>query len=311
MVDPRADAVTGESNARADAVIAVIAADQHGIVARAQLLHAGVSRHLVDNRVKTGRLQAVHVGVYQVGGVVSPRAREMAAVLACGGGSVSHRSGAALREWIRPQSAAEPVDVSVPHGRRGGRRPGIRVHSGDPDDETTLIVGIPVTSPARTLLDLSRVASQRELEQALASAERAGMVQRDELVSLLDRNPRRPGGRRLRDLVERTFPPALTRSEAEERLLALIRESGLPEPEMNVILHGYEVDFYWRQARLVVEVDGYAYHGSARAFVRDRQRDSALAAKGIQVLRLSWHQIRYERDKTLVQLAQALVHVRP
>ena len=77
---------------------------------------------------------------------------------------------------------------------------------------------------------------------------------------------------------------------------------------MNLVLHGCEVDCFWRDARLAVEVDGYAYHGSARAFVRDRKRDSALAAAGIQVVRLSWQQLTEEREKTAVQLALALAH---
>jgi very-short-patch-repair endonuclease len=80
---------------------------------------------------------------------------------------------------------------------------------------------------------------------------------------------------------------------------------------MNVLVYGHEVDCFWRGARLVIEVDGYAYHGSAHAFVRDRRRDSALAAAGIHVLRLSWHQIVDEPEKTLVQLALAIARARP
>jgi very-short-patch-repair endonuclease len=81
----------------------------------------------------------------------------------------------------------------------------------------------------------------------------------------------------------------------------------LPQPELNVVLHGYEVDCLWRGARLVVEVDGYAFHGSKRAFVRDRRRDAVIIAAGMRVLRVTWHQLTRERDRTLAQLAQALV----
>ena len=93
-------------------------------------------------------------------------------------------------------------------------------------------------------------------------------------------------------------------------MLELVRAAGLPRPEMNVMLHGHEVDFLWRDARLVVEVDGYAFHGSRRAFVRDRRRDSVIIAAGMRVLRLTWRQLTRERDRTLAQLAQALV-IRP
>lgn len=295
----------GHTAPRTDVVIASFAAKQHGIVTRIQLIRAGISRHIVDGRVKRGLLRPVHAGVYQVGPVVAPRAREMAAVLACQRTAVSHRSAAALRNWIAEQGASEPVDLTLPGGRRG-RRPGIRAHRCDAADKIKRIDGIPVTSAARTLLDLSRVASVRELEQAFARAERDRAAVRGELVSLLDRYTGRAGTRLLRELVVASAAPALTRSEAEELLRDMIISGGLPKPETNVVLHGFEVDCLWRPARIVVEVDGYAYHSSRGAFVQDRQRDSALAAAGIQVLRLSWHQLTEERDRTLVELAQAL-----
>jgi very-short-patch-repair endonuclease/predicted transcriptional regulator of viral defense system len=292
---------------RTDVVIASFAAKQHGIVTRIQLIDAGISRHIVDRRVKRGLLRPVHAGVYQMGPVVAPRAREMAAVLACKRAAVSHRSAAALRKWITEQRATEPVDLTLPGGLRCGRRPGIRAHRSDAAlEQIRRIDGVPVTSAARTLLDLSRVATARELEQALARAERDRAAVRTELASLLDRYAGRAGTRLLADLVEASAAPALTRSEAEELLRDLIISGGLPEPETNVVIHGFEVDCLWRPARIVVEVDGYAYHSSRGAFVQDRKRDSALAAAGIHVLRLSWHQLTEERDRTLVQLAQAL-----
>lgn len=288
-------------------VIDIIARRQHGLVTRRQLLDAGFSRSAVNRRVAKTQLRPVHLGVYQVGPVTAPRAREMAAILACGGGCVSHRTGAALLTLLPLQASAEPVDVTIPPGPQRGRRPGIRAHRSALDEEDiTVIDGIPVTSPARTMLDLTGCASPRELERALAIAERMRPAVRAEISALLGRVRGHSGAARLRTLMETAMTPALTRSEAEEMLLALIRSGGLPEPAMNVVLHGYEVDCFWQRPRLVVEVDGYAFHGSARAFSKDRQRDSALAAAGIQVVRLSWEQIHDQREKTLVQLAQAL-----
>lgn len=300
----------GRGSRSADEVIAALAVRQHGIVTRMQLLREGAPRHVVDCRARTGRLRSVHTGVYQVGPVVAPRAREMAAALACDG-TVSHFSAAAMLDWLPAQLADAPVDVTIARGRHRGRREGIRAHRSDlAEDEIIRIDGLPVTSPARTLLDLSGVVSRRQLERCLASAERVSPSARSEVLALLNRHAGRSGTRRLRDLLASSGAPARTRSEAEERLLALIRKGGLPEPAMNVPVHGFEVDCFWSRARLVIEVDGYAYHASARAFLRDRQRDTALAAAGIQVLRLSWEQLAKNPEKTLVHLAQALAHAR-
>lgn len=188
--------------------------------------------------------------------------------------------------------------------------PGIRVHrvrSSDPDEVTT-VHGLPVTTPARTLLDLGECASTRTLEQALARAERNGQVTREELREMVRRHPRHRGARKLRSALDVDGPQAFTRSRAEELLLALIRKAGLPAPELNVRLLRFEVDFLWRRQRLVAEVDGMAYHGSARAFVEDRRRDADLIAAGYRVLRVTWPDLTREPEATLVRLAQALAH---
>jgi very-short-patch-repair endonuclease len=295
----------GSTPACADQIIFEIAEGQHGLITRRQLLRGGLSRHIVEHRLRTARLRAVHAGVYRVGPVVSRCAREMAAVLACEGSVLSHRSVAPLWRLAGPRDAREPVELT--HADRQSRRPGIRMYrSSLATDEITSIDCIPVTSVARTLLDLSRVSSPREIERALAFADREHPAYREELLLLVDRYRSRSGVRRLRQLLASPTSAALTRSEAEDRLLDLIRSGGLPAPRTNVVVHGFQVDCYWKDARLVVEVDGYAWHGSARAFVRDRKRDAALAAAGVQVLRLSWQQLTGERDRTLVQLTRAL-----
>jgi very-short-patch-repair endonuclease len=295
-----------QSAPSADRTIASIAAPQHGIVTRKQLLAIGVSRHAIDRRLRHAQLRSLHAGVYQVGPVALPRSLEMAAVLACDDATVSHRSAAALL-GLAPSPAPTPLELTTSPGRHCGRRPGIRVHRrAIADDEIERIERIPVTSAARTVLDLAGVVSPRELERALAAAERSQPGLRHQLASLLLRYPRTAGIARLRLLLGPSNA-VFTRSEAEERLLDLIRKAGLDDPEMNVMLHGYEVDCYWKRARLVIEVDGFAFHRSARSFLRDHQRDSALVAEGIQIMRLSWHQIEKEREKTLVQITRALM----
>ena len=111
----------------------------------------------------------------------------------------------------------------------------------------------------------------------------------------------------LAGILERRRGPTVTRSEAEERFLSLIREALLPPPEVNVSIHGYEVDFLWRTQRLVVEVDGYAYHGNRGAFERDRRKDAKLRAAGLSSMRVTWLQMQDESYALIAHVAQALV----
>jgi len=193
-----------------------------------------------------------------------------------------------------------------------GRRPGIRGHRVGvlAEDERDLKEGIPTTAPARTLLDLASITGARELEQALARAEREGSTTPEALYALLARHQAHPGARALRALLGAAAGPALTRSEAEARFLALVREAGLPAPECNVRIGRHEVDFLWRALAVVVEVDGYRYHSSRLRFEGDRRKDADLVAGGLTVLHLSWRQITEEAMATAVRLGLALARAR-
>jgi very-short-patch-repair endonuclease len=131
-----------------------------------------------------------------------------------------------------------------------------------------------------------------------------GLTRRVELRRLMDRHKRAPGSGKLRWLVAAN--PSLARSEAEDRLQGLVRSAGLPEPRTNVKIEGLEVDCYWPAQGLVVEVDGFAYHGSRAAFERDRSRDRRLTAAGMSVIRVTWRQLDQEPLAVVAQLAQAL-----
>ena len=144
------------------------------------------------------------------------------------------------------------------------------------------------------------------MEQALAIALRRGLTTRDQLAALLDRHPNSRSARRLRDLVESGGEPALSRSEAEERSLKLFRKGQLPAPQTNVMVCGFEVDFYWPAERFVVEIDGFAFHSSAEVFEQDRRRDAVLSAAGIRVMRVTWTQLTKEPEALLVRIGQAL-----
>jgi predicted transcriptional regulator of viral defense system len=223
-----------------DQRIAHIAARQHGVVTRAQLLSIGVTRGGIDKRLRRGALHAVHRGVYAVRHpALARRGDYMAAVIALGpGAALSHAGAAALWE-LRPERSPR-IDVTVPTAGGRATRRLIVVHRALISmNEIAVRDGIPVTTPARTLLDLADVLGQRPLERALDEAEhRAGST--------------------------------WTRTELEERMLALCRRAGLPAPAVNTDVQGFEADFAWSSGRLVVETDGWQAHRTRRAFERDR-----------------------------------------
>jgi len=294
-----------------DAILA-IGTRQHGVVTRRQLLAAGLTRGMVASRLGSGRLRRLHRGVFLLGSLQGPlepeRAREMAAVLACGpGAGLSHRSAAWLWGVLPRPNPPAPVDVTVA-ARTANRRPGIRVHrSADlVAVDITLLDGIPVTTPGRMLRDLSRVVGARDLDLAAARLERRGLIDSKGIRALPARHRGRPGVRLLRAALSSADGPALTRSTAEERFLEIVRSGRLPRPRTNVVVRGYEVDFLWAAEKLVVEVDGFAFHASRRSFESDRRRDAELAAAGMRVVRVTWRQIVDESDAMLVRVAQAL-----
>lgn len=302
-------AVMGDDGpADTDATIRSLAARQHGVVSARQLFAAGVSRHAIGFRVGKGRLTRLYKGIYSTGAVGAAREPEMAAVLACGDSAVlSHRDAAVLRQLLPPRSDRAAVEVSVRHAFRCPGK-GIRAHrvSDLEDSDTTVIDGIPVTTAERTILDLGVSTTPREVEHALAEAERRGLVDRGRLIARLALCPRRAGSRVLRSILAGDAGPAFLRSRAEELFDDLRRKGRIPAPETNVRLEGFEVDALWRNARLVVEIDGAAYHSSGRTFERDRERDAVLAAAGFRVMRITWRQLTREREAVLVRLGQAL-----
>jgi very-short-patch-repair endonuclease len=290
-----------------DRAIAELANRQRGVVTRTQLRAIGLTRNAIDGRMRSGRLHPLYRGVYLVGHAVpATGARELGAVLVCGHDAVvSHRAAAAL--WKLLLSAAGDLDVTVP-GRDCRRTDGIRVHRVDALERRDVrkLGGIPVTTPARTILDLAAVVSTRELERAVAEVHLRGLARHSELVALLARYPRRPGIATLRSMITPAASPALTRSEAEERFLALIRRAELSTPEVNVRIGGHEVDFLWRSQGLVVEVDGFRFHSSRAAFERDRRRDAELGARGFRVIRVTWRQIVDRPEAVIARLATAI-----
>jgi very-short-patch-repair endonuclease len=266
-----------------DADVAAIAARQHGVVTLTQLKRAGVSESGIYRRLAAGRLHRVHRGVYAVGHCgLSQQGKCMAAVLACGDGAVlSHRSAAELWELLRPTEG--PIHVTVPAASGGRRkRRGLRIHrSSLPAGDTTVRSGIPVTTPARTVADLKRAVPPATLRKAIREAEFRGL-----------------------DLGNTDTDH--TRSELERAFLRLCRRHRLPEPEVNVRVGGFTVDFLWRDQRLAVETDGYRAHRGRQAFEDDRERELALGMLGIRLRRFTDRQVHSRAGHVAAAVRAAL-----
>jgi Transcriptional regulator, AbiEi antitoxin/Protein of unknown function (DUF559) len=301
-------AYRNKSASPGDRELAGLAATQHGVVSRRQLLAAGLSADAIGRRTAAGRLHPVHAGVYAVGHpLLSRHGRWMAAVLACGERAwLSYRSAAAL--WDLRSVASGPIDVTIPLGG-SRRRSGVAVHvtrSLEPDEITTRD-GIPCTTPERTLLDLAAVATKRELARSLEQSLVLRIFDRASLDAILGRTTGRRGTGRLRRLVAALADePPFVRSELERRFLELVAGAGLPAPVVNGLVAGHEVDFHWPAERFVVETDGRATHAHALAFERDRRRDLDLELAGLHVVRTTWHQVVHEPERVTVMLASRL-----
>ena len=256
--------------------------------------------------MKIGRLHAVHRGVYAVGHVVlGMEGRRWAAVLACEpGAALSHAAAAAAYGFRR--SSASVLDVTVVGT---GRKPqaGIRMHRrrAVAGDEITTLDGLPITTPARTLLDLAAGGLHgRRLGTALDRAEQSGVLAFADLAVLLDRYAGRRGAPALRDALAR-YAGGDARSELEEIIAELCADHGIPRPQENVVVLGKVRDFYWPGARLVVEADSYAWHRSPGAMADDRQRDVELTLAGIRTLRFTWSQATRRRAYVVSALRSA------
>ena len=299
-------AIRGELQSRGiEAAVAVLATRQHGVVARRQLLSLGIGHDSIDRRI--GRhLHPVFRGVYAVGHRnIGTKGMWMAAVLACGEGAVlSHRSAAELWGMRRPSGGR--IDVTSPRHPRGNRS--VRAHSSPlPSDELTVRHGIPVTTAARTLLDLGQVLGPAQVEAALNEAEVLRLADETGLAALLERYPRRAGTAATRRWVAAGRAGArITKSVMEERFHSFVAKYRLPIPIANGVVEGLEVDCHWPAARLVVELDSRKYHRTRRAFERDRERDRILLLAGWRVVRVTWTQLTRQPARLAADISRLL-----
>lgn len=282
-------------NRPVDREVGELAQRQHGVVAHRQLTDIGLSPSAIRRRLGLGRLHPVHQGVYAVGhSRLSGHGRWIAAVLACGPGALLSQGTAAALWAILPSSSAQ---IHVVAARTRTRRPGIALHRPRyvPEEDRAVMDGIPATSVARTLVDLAGVVPRQRLKHAVDEAERLQLFDLRAVERVMHRSPGRRGLTALRALLcDYRGPPPATRSELERRFLDLCHEAGLPRPQVNVLVGGHEVDVVWHDRRLIVEVDGHAYHNTRGAFEDDRIRDATLQAAGYRVIRITHRRMEAE-----------------
>jgi Protein of unknown function (DUF559) len=280
------------------------------VVTRSNLIALGYGSKAIKHRVRRGRLHPVSAGVYAVGRRrLGREGRWMAAVLACGPGAVlSHRSAAAL--WRFAKEHEDYIDVSVRRPSEA-RLTGVRCHRRPnlSSDAITTRLGIPLTQPVQTFLDLATVAGPKTLERAINDADKRDVIDPDALRNALQRYPGQPGIRPLRRILDKhTF--RLSDDELERLFRPLATAAGLPTPLTKQMVDEFEVDFFWPDLGLVVETDGWRYHRTPAAQTRDALRFQTHTAAGLTPLRFSHWQVKYEPAHVEDVLTRTAAHLR-
>lgn len=279
-----------------------LAGRQHGIVARRQLLALGFSKRAIEHRIERGRLHVAAHGVYAVGWpMLTQKRRWMAAILACGEGALlSHRSAAALWEIGTERRGA--IDISVAR-RCELRRPGLWVRGRPALPPRDIVVrdGTPVTSVARTLIDLATELDPLGVERSINEADKHDLIDPESLRAELDGYAGEPGVKPLRGLLDkRTF--RLSDSDLEVLFRPIAMEAGLPLPLSKQVVNGFEVDFFFPDLNLVIETDGLRYHRTPSTQARDARRDRAHVLAGMIPLRFTHYEIKHESPKVRSEL---------
>ena len=290
-----------------DVRVARLAAEQHGVVSAAQLLERGLPRTAIQVRVRNGRLHPVHRGVYAVGHrALTLKGRFMAAVLAGGAGAaLGYRSAGAEWECVEWDDDYYLIEVVIPRSAPL-RHPGLRIHRTrrlDPRD-VMRHDGIPITTPARTLLDLADVLPDKGLRRAVRQAQALRLVSVRQLADVLTRAQGRRGARRLAALVAEG--PTPTASDLEDLVLGVVVDGGLRRPPQINRRHGSVYpDLRWPEQRVTVECDSTTWHSGKLASEDDAERQARLEADGERVLRVTWQQALKNPEQTIARLIAA------
>jgi very-short-patch-repair endonuclease len=269
----------------ADRAVQALAGRQHGIVKGKQVREAGLSQRQIERRLEAGWLVPQYRGVYAVGHTaLTDKSHLIAAVYASGEQALAgYRAAGKLWGVLR---GSQPIEVTSPRSRVAGK--GFILHRTRliHDEDRALIDNIPVTSLARTIVDLADVLPEKLVAIAVHEAEIMRLFDLRQVERVLERLPGRRGRHKLKRVLSAYGDvQPFTRSRAERLVLSMCEEHGLPRPRVNTWVDMHEVDFHWPEANLVLEFDGGAVHRTTKAFYEDRKRDRALATRGIHVVR--------------------------
>jgi len=290
-------------------LLADLAEKQHGVVSARQLRSMGYSNDSMSDAAKAGRLQRLHRGVYAVGHRrLDWHSRCLGAVFACAPAFASHASAAFLWGLYR----YEPGTIDLTATTRRHSSAAFRIHYAPlAERDRAEREGIPVTSVARTQLDLAATLSPPRLARLIERSEELELFDLVEVKDLLGRVSHHPGAVRLRSALEIYRPQAaFTRSGFERRFLGLVKAAGLPPPAMNFNVAGFELDAYWEAERFAVELDVYETHGTRAAFERDRLRHEDLKLAGIEMIRVTGPRLDREPRRVVERLEVLLAQRR-
>ncbi len=297
-----------------DQAIADLARHQSGVVSRRQLIGLGLSSTGITKRISRRWLHRIVDGVYSVGHDAVAREGRWAAALLFAGPTacLSHRTacylwgidkGAGRVEVIRAFNRSNPRIANT-------RDPWLTVHRTRslPEQDLTRHHGFPVTTVARALLDMTPRLTQTQLRNLLAAAERKGLADRSEFQSILNRRSGSKGIGRFREVVAEWDPlVALTKSDVEAWFLRLRKKYGIPDPEVNVGIGDFEVDCFWRDKNVIVELDTYTFHGDVFTFETDHDRDLILKGMKFQVLRITADMLE-KREEMVMNTLRGLLN---
>lgn len=282
-----------------------LAERQHGVVAWRQLISLGMTEGQIKSRIRDGQLIPLHRGVFAVGHRrLGLYGEWMAAVLACGPGAVLSYGTAAQLWGIR--GSRRPIEVTRVSGHR--RPHGVRLHQTRslPPEHVTVEAQIPVTTIERTFLDNAPRLDAKQLEHDLVGVDRSRRLRWEKLWRILIEHGRgRKGVKRLKQVavgLDPRFADAVSTSEIE--FLILCREEGLKMPQVNVLVEGKKVDFYWPKERLIVEADSYGFHADRASFELDHQSTVDLEVAGYRVHRTTFKMLE-SNPRSILKLVRA------
>jgi predicted transcriptional regulator of viral defense system len=269
--------------------IAALAYRAHGVVTRDELLNADVTEAEIVERLDSGALIQVHWGVYRVGHrAPSLLAAYMAAVKACGKGALLSGLAAAYLYGLIKWAPQEP-EVTAPTERQVEGVTTHRARAGIDKRDVARHHGIPVTSVARTLVDIAGRLGDEGLARACHEAAVKHGLKPRQVEAVLKRRPKTKGAQRLRAILTGDTPTLL--SQLESAFDALLLAEKLPRPETNERVGSHRIDFRWPRDNVTVELDSYTFHNSKHSWMQDRRRDREARRRGDQILRLTWEDL--------------------